>query len=55
MCSWGPSIKPEHLPLRFSITAHHLQQLDIVYLDPNQRGQLDENGEEVKAKKKPRR
>lgn len=47
----GTSFKPEHLPLRFSFTAHHLQQLDIVYLDPNQRGQLDENGEEVKAKK----
>jgi len=47
----GTSFKPEHLPLRFSFTAHHLQQLDIVYLDPNQRGQLDENGEEVKPKK----
>ncbi|UYZ63260.1 type IX secretion system protein PorQ [Hymenobacter weizhouensis] len=47
----GTSFKPEHLPLRFSITAHHLQRLDIVYLDPNQRGQLDENGNEVKPKK----
>ncbi|RPD50277.1 type IX secretion system protein PorQ [Hymenobacter sediminis] len=47
----GTSFKPEHLPLRFSFTAHHLQQLDIVYLDPNQRGQLDENGEEIKPKK----
>lgn len=47
----GTSFKPEHMPLRFSITAHHLQQLDIVYLDPNVRGQLDENNEEKKAKK----
>ncbi|MET4106522.1 type IX secretion system protein PorQ [Hymenobacter sp. UYP22] len=47
----GTSFKPEHLPFRFSFTAHHLQQLDIVYLDPNQRGQLDENGEEIKPKK----
>lgn len=47
----GVTVKPEHMPLRFSITAHHLQQLDIVYLDPNQRGQLDENGVEVKKKK----
>ena len=47
----GTSFKPEHLPFRFSITAHHLQRFDIVYLDPNQRGQLDENGNEVKPKK----
>ena len=47
----GTSIKPAHMPLRFSITAHHLQQFDIVYLDPNERGQLDENNEEIKKKK----
>ncbi|MBD2714764.1 type IX secretion system protein PorQ [Microvirga sp. STR05] len=47
----GATIKPEHMPLRFSITAHHLQQLDIVYLDPNQRGQLDENGVPIVKKK----
>jgi hypothetical protein len=47
----GASFKPEHMPVRLSLTAHHLQQLDIVYLDPNQRGQLDENGEEIKLKK----
>jgi hypothetical protein len=29
----GLSYKPEHMPFRFSITAHHLQQPDIVYLD----------------------
>ncbi|OWP63396.1 hypothetical protein CDA63_09325 [Hymenobacter amundsenii] len=48
----GTSIKPEHLPFRFSLAAHHLQQLDIVYLDPNQRGQLDENGNETTPEKK---
>ncbi|WP_229743022.1 type IX secretion system protein PorQ [Hymenobacter qilianensis] len=47
----GASFKPEHMPVRLSLTAHHLQQLDIVYLDPNQRGQLDENGVEIKPKK----
>ncbi|MFL5727989.1 MAG: type IX secretion system protein PorQ [Cytophagaceae bacterium] len=29
----GTSYKPEHMPLRFSFTAHHLQQFDIVYKD----------------------
>jgi hypothetical protein len=29
----GVTYKPEHMPFRFSITAHHLQQPDIVYLD----------------------
>ena len=47
----GTSFKPEHMPLRMSITAHHLQQLDLVYLDPNQRGQLDADGNEVIPKK----
>lgn len=31
----GTTAKPEHMPVRFSITAHHLQQWDIQYLDPN--------------------
>jgi hypothetical protein len=47
----GTSFKPEHLPLRFSFTAHHLQQLDIVYLDPNQRSQLNFGEEETTPKK----
>lgn len=47
----GASIKPEHMPLRFSLTAHHLQQFDIVYLDSTQRGKLDENNQEIKPKK----
>lgn len=47
----GATIKPEHMPLRFSLTAHHLQQWDIQYLDPNQRGQPDANGVEKKPTK----
>jgi len=47
----GATIKPAHMPVRFSLTAHHLQQWDIQYIDPNARGSLDENNEEVKQKK----
>ena len=47
----GATIKPEHMPLRFSLTAHHLQQWDIQYLDPNARGPLDASGQEKKATK----
>lgn len=48
----GLSYKPEHMPVRLSLTAHRLYQFDIVYLDPNAPGQLDENGNEVKEDKK---
>ncbi len=48
----GLSYKPEHMPIRLSVTAHRLYQFDIVYLDPNATGQLDENGEEIKREKK---
>lgn len=48
----GLSYKPEHMPVRLSLTAHRLYQFDIVYLDPNAPGQLDENGEEVQEEKK---
>lgn len=47
----GTSFKPEHMPLRVSLTAHNLQKLDIVYLNPNDRGRLDENGQEIRPKK----
>lgn len=30
----GTTIKPEHMPVRFTFTAHHLQQWNIQYLDP---------------------
>lgn len=39
----GTTIKPEHMPVRFSLTAHHLQQWDIQYLDPRATT-LDANG-----------
>ena len=32
----GFTYKPEHMPFRFSLTAYHLQQLDIVYHDTTQ-------------------
>ncbi|GAA4494366.1 type IX secretion system protein PorQ [Hymenobacter ginsengisoli] len=44
----GTTIKPEHMPLRFTFTAHHLHQWNIQYLDPNARGTLDANNVEVK-------
>ncbi len=47
----GASFKPEHMPVRLSVTAHHLHQFDIVYLNPDEEGQLDENGDEVKEEK----
>lgn len=31
---FGTSIKPEHMPLRFSITIHHLHKWDLMYDDP---------------------
>ena len=47
----GVSYKPEHMPVRFSATAHHLYQTDVVYLDPAAKGKLDENNNEIKPKK----
>ena len=44
----GATVKPEHMPVRFSLTAHHLQQWDIQYFDPNARGTLDASGVEKK-------
>lgn len=48
----GLTYKPEHMPVRLSLTAHRLYQFDIVYLDPNAPAKLDENGNEVKEEKK---
>ncbi|WP_207435677.1 type IX secretion system protein PorQ [Sabulibacter ruber] len=47
----GASFKPEHAPFRLSVTAHSLHRFDIVYLDPNKKGTLNENNEEVKEEK----
>ncbi|MCU0392638.1 MAG: type IX secretion system protein PorQ [Thermoflexibacter sp.] len=47
----GFSIRPEQMPIRFSITAHQLvPAADVVYNDPNQKGFIDANGNEVKPK-----
>ncbi|QCR20909.1 type IX secretion system protein PorQ [Pontibacter sp. SGAir0037] len=46
----GASFKPEHMPVRLSLTAHHLYQFDIVYLDPDAPGRLDADGNEIKEK-----
>ncbi|MCC9138735.1 type IX secretion system protein PorQ [Pontibacter silvestris] len=48
----GVSYKPEHMPVRLSLTAQRLYQFDIIYLDPDQSGQLDANGKEVEEEKK---
>jgi hypothetical protein len=48
----GASFKPTHMPFRFSVTAHHLHQLDIVYLDPKKTtGVLDTAGNPIYAEK----
>ncbi|MBB6612264.1 type IX secretion system protein PorQ [Pontibacter sp. Tf4] len=47
----GASYKPEHMPVRLSLTAYHLYQFDVVYLDPNSKGRLDANGNEIKEEK----
>jgi hypothetical protein len=47
----GLSYKLEHMPLKFSLTAHHLYQFDIVYLDTTLQGQLDANNQEIKPEK----
>ncbi|WP_266204252.1 type IX secretion system protein PorQ [Pontibacter kalidii] len=48
----GVSYKPEHMPVRLSLTAHRLYQFDIVYLDPDAPGKLDANGNEIEEEKK---
>jgi hypothetical protein len=45
----GTTIKPEHMPLRFTLTAHHLQQWNIQYLDPNAAPTTNANGDTVRA------
>ncbi len=48
----GTSFKPEFMPLRFSVSLHHLYQFDIVYLDPSRQTRLDANGNPVPEEKK---
>lgn len=40
----GSTFKPEHMPLRFSVTFHHLHRWDISYNDPNKVINYDLNG-----------
>jgi hypothetical protein len=47
----GFTYKPEHMPLRFSITAHHLQQFDIVYLDTTGSALINQVGGNSQTKK----
>jgi len=45
----GISFRPEKMPIRFSFTAHQLApSADIVYNDPNKKGIIDANGNEIK-------
>ena len=46
----GTTIKPEHMPLRFTLTAHHLQRWDIQYRDPNARGPATAAGDTTRAR-----
>lgn len=47
----GASYKFDHMPLKLSLTAHHLHQFDIVYMDPTAKGTIDLEGNEIKPKK----
>jgi hypothetical protein len=43
----GTTYKLEHVPLRLSLTAHHLQKFDISYLDTAQFKKFDLDGKEI--------
>jgi hypothetical protein len=46
----GMSVKPQFMPIRFSVTAHHLYQWDIVYNDPARSSSYDANGNKITKK-----
>jgi hypothetical protein len=46
----GTSFKPKFMPLRFTLTAHHLHRFDIAHDDPALRTTVDQNGQEVARK-----
>lgn len=48
----GASYKPGHMPVRLSLTAHHLYRFDVVYPDPGTATRLDANGNAIAEKKK---
>ncbi|WP_247231437.1 type IX secretion system protein PorQ [Telluribacter sp. SYSU D00476] len=43
----GVTFKPTYMPLRFSVTAHHLYRFDMVYNDPALFYSFDANGNRV--------
>lgn len=43
----GITIKPEHAPIRLTLTAHHLQRFDISYTDPNLNIRYDLSGNPI--------
>ncbi len=48
----GVSKKLSHAPFRFSLTAQHLQQWDLSYVDPNAKDKIDAlTGDTIKVKK----
>lgn len=50
--SSGITFKPEHMPVRFSFTAHNMQKWDVQYLDPSSSFKIDNNGDKVVEEKK---
>lgn len=46
----GVTFKPEYMPLRFSLTAHHLNAFDMVYNDPALFYDFDANGTRIPRK-----
>lgn len=45
----GATFKPDKMPFRFSLTAHHLYQGDIAYNDPTRRDRRDALGNPVQT------
>lgn len=48
----GASFKPEHMPVRFSLTVQNLHSPDVVYLDTNYSYTFDDKGNRVAEEKK---
>jgi hypothetical protein len=46
----GVTFKPEYMPVRVSLTAHHLNRFDMVYNDPNSFYTYDINGTKLPKK-----
>lgn len=46
----GISFKPQFMPVRFSVTAHHLYEFDIAYNNQNVNFEYDENGNKIPKK-----